>query len=105
MEFKIVNQGKPRVNCAPALVVASSESIVAFEIDMHSKWCEVDATSSGPNGGLAVHVGTMDRSCHLDETKDLPWTEIEFPDYKCNEWDIFAAECCRYTLRVVLTKR
>lgn len=105
MNFKVATQGKPMVNPHPPRIIADSEDFIAFEIDMRSKWCEVYATGAGSDGSISLYVGTTDRSCHLDDSMELPWTEIALPDHNCDEWDIFVTECCRYTLRVVLTKR
>jgi hypothetical protein len=105
VKFEIIHQGKPVVNPSEPFIVAQGEGFVAFEIDMRSKWCELDSTCSGLDGNLSLCVGTTDRSCHLDDSQECPWTEILFPDYNCKEWDIFVAECVRYTLRVVLTKK
>lgn len=105
MNFKIIQQGKPVVNPNPPCVVAQGEKFIALEIDMRSKWCEVESTCSGSDGSLSLCVGITDRSCHLDDSQEEPWTEIMFPDHNANEWDIFLAACNRYTIRVVLTKR
>lgn len=106
MKFKITQQGKPIVSPQAPFIVAQGKKFVALEIDMRSKWCEVDATSAaGINGAIEIHIGTTDRSCFLDDSQECPWTTIQFPNHGCDEWDIFTAECCRYTLRVVLTKR
>ena len=32
-------------------------------------------------------------------------TALYFPNQKCSRWDIFMAECSRYTLRIVLQKK
>jgi len=105
MNFKVIQQGKPAVNTAPPHVTAQGENFIAFEIDMRSKWCEVDSICSDSDGMISVCIGTTDRSCNLNDSRECPWTEIQFPDHNCNEWDIFTAQCSRYTLRVVLIKR
>jgi len=105
MNFKVILQGKPLVNHAQPHIAAQGETFIAFEIDMLSKWCEVDSICSDSDGSLSVCVGVTDRSCNIDDSQESPWTEIQFPDHKCDQWGIFMAECCRYTLLVVLTKR
>lgn len=105
VEFRILNSGQPRISSIAAEVIAKGESIVALEIDMHSKYCEVGSMSVSIEDELALSVNAVrDRSVGLDLTQACEFTEICFPGYKSPDWRIFSADCCRYTLRVVLVK-
>jgi hypothetical protein len=105
MRAQILMQGKPRVNLEAGIHFASySPNFIAAEIDMHTKWCNIDMIG-GSEDGLVLGIGLTERSLHMDESAEEGSTIIEFPDHKSPEWDIFAAECNRYTLRVVFLRR
>jgi hypothetical protein len=94
--FKINRQGEPIIN--NGYIIEQNKIITAVEIDMRSKWCVVDCTTGGDHGIPGIWIDKTDRSLHLHKSKKEV-TIIEFPIFK--GLDIFTAECCRYTLRVV----
>ena len=100
---KVERQGKPIVNVQDDFVRKTKDFVVA-EIDMKSKWCCVEFTSSSWDGRLALGVSTTERSLHLSDKDDDDITIIYFPNYDSRKWNIFVADCCRYTLRVVLER-
>lgn len=93
-----VQEGAPLVNHA----WLHAKNMVAIYIDMRSKRCDVLTTGSDC-GIPMVMLWAGDDALHLDETKprNMP-TVISFPDYR--GWDVFSAECSRYTLSVCLIK-
>lgn len=99
LEIKINQQGAPRVNAGA--VYRSGADVVALEIDLHSKYCEVVAT--GGSNAPQIFIGTNESSLHLDETKDRnESTAIEFPQFV--GWSVWATTIGRYTLAVCLTR-
>lgn len=100
-KIKISHQGAVVVN--RAFVCEASQKLLALEIDLHSKYCEL--LGDGEDNNIPnIMVGANKRSLHLDKTKpkDEP-TVIDFPGLK--GWDIFASETSKYTVRVCLIKK
>ena len=81
-------------------VLRDGSEVVALEIDLYSKYCNVVlATSSMGIPGIQL-IATKE-SLHLgDYDKDI--TKVELPEYK--GWSAFSASVSRYTLRVCLIK-
>jgi hypothetical protein len=97
---EVVRQGKPVVNADASYIMAAGEDLVAAEIDMHSKYCEVDATCGGE-----LWIGTNENSIHLKDDAAEETTAIRFPEFDPKVWDFFSMGISRYTLRVVLVRR
>lgn len=104
MRMEIEIQGKPRISDVGLTVRVSTPDIVAVEIDMSSKWCEVDGTyTDGDVFGIEIVAGIM--SQHLDDTKESQVTLVKFPDMLDTDWELFTAQGGRYTIRVVFIKK
>jgi len=95
----VTRQGGPILN--EGYVVSSGENVVAIEIDMRSKRCEVTAESAAEDGVPIIWLdGT--NALHLKKGHEKEETEVAFPDYK--GWRIFSAHVCRYTFRVCFVR-
>lgn len=95
-------KGAPIIN--EGYVREIGKNIVALEIDLKSKYCEVSCSFGGSDGTCGVYVNANKRSLHLNEKvkRDEP-TAIEFTDFV--GWDVFACGIGRYTLSVCLTRK
>lgn len=92
--------GVARVNGAS--LAFSAPDIACIELDMHSKYAAVSCIEYGSDGGSpVVHIGADERTLHTNTSTDVD-TQVSFPDYA--GWDVFVAECTRYTCRVVLVR-
>lgn len=92
----IIQQGAPRVNVA--WIKASSETVAAIFVDLHSKRCDIDDL----DGQIRIRA-IPEISLHLDDAKPVnSETVIAFPEFA--GWEVFLAEISRYTLRVCLVK-
>ena len=97
VKIAIKQQGAPRVN--NGCVAVGAESIKALEVDMHSKYCNISATTGGDIPG--VMISEDENSLHLHKTKKGD-TWIEFPQFK--GWTVWSASIGRCTLYVCLVK-
>ena len=98
--FIITKQGGPILNSGR--VVADGENVVAIEIDMKSKRCEVFAESATEDGAPAIWISGLN-ALHLKGGMENDETQVAFPSYK--GWEIFLADIGRYTFRVALVKK
>jgi len=102
VKFKIVRQGGPILN--RGWVVAAGKNVVAIEMDMRSKWCEMEAEYKTPGGAPCVSIGgANERALYLKKSREKEPTEVAFPEYK--GWDIFSAHVCRYTFCACFVRR
>lgn len=96
-------QGGPIVNTA--CVIMKRKGLHLVEVDMKTKWCGVSCYISSPfldEEAPGLMVDCQSRSLHFTPKKKRIHTSISFLEYA--GWDIWIAECNRYTLRVVLIK-
>ena len=101
VELRVGQQGAPIINAAS--IYKQSDEMVAIEIDLVSKYCDIEATGGG-DSGPCILFGATERSLYLlEEDRDV-LTEVFFEGYGF-DWEIFAASCSRYTAQVVLIKR
>ncbi len=101
IEITINKQGATLVNCGNVLEI--SENIVALEIDLKSKNCEVISSYYCSDGKRGIILGANENSLHLHENIDRDsLTEIEFPQFK--NWSVFSWNIGRYTLNVCLIR-
>lgn len=101
LKIKITQQGAPDINYG--WIVEIGENVVALNIELKSKYCEVSSSFSGSNGECGVVLQTTKRSLYLnDKTDREDFTTIEFPDFK--GWNVFATWLGRYTINVCLIK-
>ncbi len=99
--FRVTAQGAPVLNSA--YIVREAEGIVALEIDLKSKHCEVSAVSTC-EGKESLWIEATEHSLHLHRhRKRDDITAIEFPRWP--GYEIFATYLGRYTLDVCLVKR
>lgn len=103
MKFKIRYQGAPVVNIDAVSIIHKSKNLVAVELDMRSKWCEIGGTF-GDTNELGFILCATEQSLHLNEEIERDkCTSIIICDYSPKLWDFFCIECNRYTTRIVLT--
>jgi hypothetical protein len=102
--LRILHQGKPIINIDNVYVVKQGKEFLALEIDMHSKWCQIGSVC-GCNGDLGFVLIATNRSTNLKKDMKDTWTEVVLEGFSLENWDIFTAECCRYTLRLVIIKQ
>lgn len=101
IKVKIAHQGAPIVNYGEIAEVG--KNIIGLYVDLKSKYCEVDAMTTGSDGICGVYIGTNEESIKLKEDVDRNEpTKIEFPEFK--GWNVFAAHLGRYTLSVCLIR-
>ena len=98
--MKIVQQGPVIVNDHSWLIV-DTEDVKLMEVDLKSKYCEVDVKI----GDLGLGLGAGEYSCKLDENFDREgFTEVNFKD-ECDGYEIFQADISRYTLRITFVNK
>ena len=98
--FKIEEQGAPVINSA--YTVKQHDDVVLIELDMKSKYCDVNSGSS--NEGCFLFIQANEESLYLHKRKPKDsMTTIIFPMFK--GFDVFALYSGRYTIRVCLFKR
>lgn len=101
IKININHQGAPIVNCG--FIKEASKNIVALEIDLKSKYCEVQSVSGGEGEPCSIFIVATRQSVSLNKNhKKYDPTEIEFTDFI--GWDIFTCNLTRYTLKVCLIK-
>lgn len=100
--FKIETQGAVVIN--NGYVRAKNKDMAALEFDMRSKYAEMILYHSDDAGRPSIMMQAGEDTLHLDTTKprDMP-TVITIQGFK--GWDVYMAECSRYTLRVVLIRK
>lgn len=100
VKIKVAVQGGPVLN--DGMVMAVGPNVVAIEVDMKSKRCEVAAHTE-----TWTHVPELwisgDNALHLKKGCERELTAVTFPEYR--GWQVFLAEISRYTLRVCLVRR
>jgi len=83
-------------------------SIAVVEIDLHSKYAELQTYSNGTwiseerISGPSFVLDKNEATLHLSE-KHEGWTEIVLPDFF--GWEVFCCDLARYTLRACLTSQ
>lgn len=98
----IKHKGAPIVN--GGYVQEICKNIVALEIDLASKYCEVSCSFSSYDGTCGVYIDANERSLHLNEKVERDeMTVVEFTDFV--GWDVFAWAIARYTLSVCLIRK
>jgi hypothetical protein len=99
---KIKQQGSPIFNSAALL--CNHPDVAVIEIDMKSKYCDVELTGSDCCKGSSIPlivIAANDRSLHLHPRKDRnAWTEISFPAF--DGFSVMATGSGRYTITVCL---
>lgn len=100
--FTVIQQGAPVIN--GGCIIERSENLIAIEIDMKSKYCEVGLfTHEDPENVCGLMIGANEDSLNLKEGIDKDtYTEIKFPNFK--GFSVFAANLGRYTLSVCLIR-
>lgn len=95
----ILKQGGPILNLGH--IKSSNANLVAIEIDLGSKSCNVSCDSKTEAGApLLVIDGT--NAIYLKAGLEHEDTEIALPDYV--GWSVFSAHISRYTLRICLLR-
>lgn len=99
LQVRIDTQGAVDVNYG--VVYKKARNVVALEIDLYSKYCEVTCigTLVGPVLGLSAGKNSMHlkKGAHRDDT-----TYIELPEFV--GWDVWSASISKYSLFVCLTR-
>lgn len=99
--FIVTEQGAPIVNSA--VIVEAIAGMVAIQIDLRSKYCEV-GQNYDENGECGIYIYANENSVSLNEKFSIhnP-TIITFPDYK--NWKVFiAGNAGKYTMRLCLLR-
>ena len=97
--IKIMHQGDPVLAHDTGYGVVGNDGVVCFYIDMHTKRCDVTASSNG-DCGPEIFITMTEASPDYKEDND--WTIIAFPEFK--GFQLHAAMCSRYTISVALRK-
>jgi len=99
VEAKVVEQGAPVVGDGFCLGDRGS-GIVALEVDMHSKRCDVEMFGSVNGPALYIAADEHSLNLHPDHDRDK-WTVVTYPSFGA-EWRVLTAAIYRYTLLVLL---
>ena len=100
-EIKIRKQGAPIVG--DAWIREKEKRVVALDISMRSKSCEVVAGYCQPNGIIGVTIQANKDSLYLCQNMSKKaWTEIDFCDFK--GWHVWCCAIARYTLAACLIR-
>lgn len=99
MDFTIT-PGHARFTKQDVLMVVDHDDVKIFEIDMHTKYCEVWTGSNTCE--ITVFITKGERTLHHDTNAEFP-TMITFslPENEADDWTVLA-ETARYTTRIVL---
>ena len=87
------------VVCNGAITRYESPSCIVLEMDLHSKYCSLDASC-----GHGVFLVATERSLHLDDSRphdDMTWVEFELP---AGKWSLVSGSVSRYTLTCVFLR-
>lgn len=87
------------VVCNGAVTRYESPSCIVLEMDLRSKYCELDASC-----GHGVFLVATERSLHLDDSRprdDMTWVEFELP---AGKWSFVSGSVSRYTLTCVFLR-
>ena len=95
-------QGGPILSDIYGYIETKGKNIVAIEIDLKSKYCDVDYTIHGSDGDCGIGIVATEESLHINKKKKEVATEIYFPEF--NGWYIWATNLSRYTLYVCLVR-
>jgi hypothetical protein len=102
VDFKIKKVGAPIVN--NGYIKEVGKNVIAIELDLRSKWCDVEGFYGGNDEPCGIHIGTNIKSVSLNENVSrFEPTIIEFPDFV--GWDIFLTDINKYTLKICLIKK
>lgn len=102
IKCKILHQGAPVINGASVREI--SKRIIAIEVDMKSKYCDIDSYEpGGDDEPCGLYIIANKESLNLNKKAKLNEpTYIQFPQFV--GWSIFSANTSRYTVRVCLIK-
>lgn len=92
--LKLLTQGAVRVN--NAWTEYESDGAIAIAVDLHSKYCELEASC-----GHQLLLGADEHSLHLQDGVDrnaITHIELELPP---GNWSLFTGRVSRYTAYVV----
>lgn len=95
-------QGAPILSDNQGYIVTRGKNIVAIEVDLQSKYCDIDYTISGSDGECGIGIIATKESLYLNEKRKDVCTEIYFPEF--SGWTIWASNLSRYTLYVCFIK-
>ena len=106
IRIQVKSQGAPIIANGPPCVVKTGLGFIAATIDMKSKYCKIPYTFSSSEGEIGFGVSADEDSLHLMEGKELgDITEVILQFYNSCNWYIFAIECERYTISIVLIEK
>lgn len=101
VRIEVVIQGAPVVNHAS--LHFRGDNIAAIAIDLRSKYCEISG-AGGMDNLPTLGIAASERSLLLDESQPRDTeTELAFPEFE--GWQIWSAECSRYTAKVCLVRQ
>jgi hypothetical protein len=101
VKYHIDPQGAPVFNVAYSII--RHRDIITIEIDMESKYCEIDSTLWSSTDGPGVCIVANERSLRLKEGIDRDaMTVITFPEFK--RWHVYGWSGGRYTFCICLTR-
>ena len=100
-KLRLVSRGAPIVSGLVA-VVAKSRELVALDVPMASKYCDVNAAIGDDEPGISIYA--PEEAIKLDDRyKRDEDTIVCFPEFK--GWEYFASSSGRYNIRVCLIRR
>jgi hypothetical protein len=102
LPFEIDIKGKPKFSDNFGFIREAGKNILAVEIDLESKYCDIIGFGSSDDVPT-IYITTTDRSLHLNEKEENDTTNISFK--VLNGWSIFSSELLKYTLSICFIKK
>ncbi len=81
----------------------TEDEIIAIEVNLSSKYCEIDCTTETDSGCPVVYLSGGEHGLNLRKGLEKEATEIVFSSLK--DYSFFCGGVSRYTLRVCFVKK
>jgi hypothetical protein len=100
VKYAVLEQGSPVISSA--YYIEKKPTIVAIEIDLRSKYCEVSASGSDSSGPFLA-ISACKESIKLNELVERDAeTIISLPEFV--GWETFSISVARYSVKICLIK-
>lgn len=108
VEIKIGQQGRVIIGSASlhafsaAFLFKESDDIHLIELDLHSKYANIDAIIGG-DGEPGISLSADGNTLHVDQSRAPGLsTVVYFPQYK--GWSIYSASAARYSVSICMVR-
>lgn len=83
-------------------IIKRSKDLIAIEIDLATKYCELACTTSSSGCIPGVILDRTKHTLYFDPKKRNISTEIEFEEFK--GWTVWSSNASRYSVRLCLIR-